>query len=137
MRFPFGLRYMVEDAHHLIVAPFGSSPTDGEFKGMTDYVLENFHNLLTGESEAISDSGSIGGSHHPSRGCFMAGIPEGRVLMIGPMRGTLPPPPARLEQLRERQKGLEQAHLQIEQECAELGRGIGRRGEGWCMRRRL
>jgi hypothetical protein len=66
-RFPFALRNAVGDAHRLAAAPFGSTPTDGEFVGMTAYILESFPNLLTGELEVISDFGSSGGSHHPSR----------------------------------------------------------------------
>jgi hypothetical protein len=47
--------------------------------GMMDYVTKSFHDLLTGDSEAISDSDSSGGSHDPSHECFMAGTPEGHV----------------------------------------------------------
>ncbi|RLM84893.1 hypothetical protein C2845_PM04G09490 [Panicum miliaceum] len=101
-RFPFGLRKAVGDAHRLAAMFFGSTPTNGEFVGMADYILESFHDLLAGESEVISDSGSTGGSHHPSPECFMAGVPEGRVedahsmeippssLTTGPGRGTKP-----------------------------------------------
>jgi hypothetical protein len=32
------------------------SPRDSEFVAMMDYVSESFHDLLAGESEAISDS---------------------------------------------------------------------------------
>jgi hypothetical protein len=79
MRFPFGLRNTAEDAHHLAAVHFGSSLTNGEFVGMMDYISKSFHDLLAGEPEAVLDSGSSGGSHHPSRECFMAGVPEGRV----------------------------------------------------------
>ena len=58
------------------------SPTNNEFKGMTEYVMESFHNLLAGESESPSSSSSSRGSHHPSRECFMAGTPEGYVESI-------------------------------------------------------
>ena len=50
--------------------------------GMTDYVVESFHDLLLGDSESISDSDSSWGSHHLSWECFMAGTPEGRVESI-------------------------------------------------------
>ena len=42
------------------------SPTNDEFVGMTEYVVESFHNLLVGDSESLSDSDSSRGSHHPS-----------------------------------------------------------------------
>jgi hypothetical protein len=53
-----------------------------EFVGMTEYVAESFHDLLAGESESPSSFDSSRGSHHPSRECFMAGTPEGRVESI-------------------------------------------------------
>jgi hypothetical protein len=46
---------------------------------MTGYLSESFHDLLAGESEAISRLGSSGGSHHPSQKCSMVGVPKGRV----------------------------------------------------------
>ena len=49
---------------------------------MTEYIMESFHDLLVGESGSPSDSDSSGGSHDPSRECFMAGIPEGHVESI-------------------------------------------------------
>ena len=52
------------------------SPTNDEFMGMTEYIVESFHDLLVGDSESPSDSDSSRGSHHPSRECFMAGTPE-------------------------------------------------------------
>ena len=58
------------------------SPTNDEFMGMTEYVMESFHDLLAGEAELPYDSDSSKGSHHPSRECFMAGTPEGHVESI-------------------------------------------------------
>ena len=58
------------------------SPMNDEFVGMTEYVVESFHDLLTGESESPSDSNSSRGSHHPSREYFMAGTPEGYIKSI-------------------------------------------------------
>ena len=55
------------------------SPTNDEFMGMTDYVVESFHDLLVGDLETIYDSDSSRGSHHPSRECFMAETLEGHV----------------------------------------------------------
>jgi hypothetical protein len=46
---------------------------------MTGYISKSFHDLFVEESEAISDSSSSRGSHHPSWVCSMAGVPEGRV----------------------------------------------------------
>jgi hypothetical protein len=118
-RFHFGLRNAAGDAHCLAAVFFGSTPTDGEFVGMTDYISKSFHDLHAGESEVISDSGSSEGSHHPSRECFMVGVPEGRVKDAhsmetppsspnnGARERNQAPPPARLEQLQERQKELE------------------------------
>ena len=53
-----------------------------EFMGMTKYVAEYFHDLLTGESELPSSSDSSRGSHHPSHECFMAGTLKGHVESI-------------------------------------------------------
>jgi hypothetical protein len=55
------------------------SSANDEFMGMMDYIMESFHDLLARDSEAISNSDSSGGSHHPSRERFMVGIPEGHV----------------------------------------------------------
>ena len=93
-----------------------------EFMGMTEYVVESFHNLLTGESESPSSSDSSRGSHHPSRGCFMTGTHEGHVESIheeeatttndlgdkveGKIRG---PPRLWVEQLKTRHLELEEA----------------------------
>ena len=58
------------------------SPTNDEFEGMTEYVMESFHDLLVGESKSPSDSNSSRGSYHPSQECFMAGIPDGYIESI-------------------------------------------------------
>ena len=50
--------------------------------GMTEYVMESFHDLLVGESESPSDSDSSRGSDHPSCECFKTGTPEGHVKSI-------------------------------------------------------
>jgi hypothetical protein len=42
-RFPFGLRNGARDAHRLTAAFFGSTPMDGKFVGMMDYISESFH----------------------------------------------------------------------------------------------
>jgi hypothetical protein len=64
------------------------SSTDNEFMGMMDYVVESFHDLLTGDSEMISNSDSSGRSHHPSRECFMADTLEGHVESVHDGRVT-------------------------------------------------
>ena len=68
-----------------------------EFMGMTKYVIESFHDLLTGESESPSDSDSSRGSHYPSRECFMVGTPEGYIKSIREVEGDAGAPPHQLE----------------------------------------
>jgi hypothetical protein len=80
--FPFGLRNAARTIDHLIVQCMHPSSTDDEFVGMMNYVAESFHDLLAGDFEAISNSDSSRGSHHPSRECFMAGSPEGHVKSV-------------------------------------------------------
>ena len=64
---PFGLRNAAETVGHLMAQRTPPSPTNDEFMGMTEYVVESFHDLLTGELESPSDSDYSRGSHHPSR----------------------------------------------------------------------
>ena len=64
---PFGLRNAAETGGHLVAQCTPPSPTNDEFVGMTEYVVESFHGLLMGESESPSDSDSCRGSHPPSR----------------------------------------------------------------------
>ena len=59
-----------------------------EFVGMTEYVMETFHDLLKGDLESPSRSDSSRGSHHPSRECFMAGTPKGHVESIHEKEAT-------------------------------------------------
>ena len=66
------------------------SPTNDEFVEMTEYVVESFHDLLTGDSESLSDSDSSRGSHHPSRECFMVGTLEGHIESVH--EGGVTPP---------------------------------------------
>ena len=63
---PFGLRNAVETVGHLMAQHTPPSPTNDELMGMTEYIVESFHNLLIGESELPFDSDSSRGSHHPS-----------------------------------------------------------------------
>ena len=95
-----------------------------EFVGMTEYIMESFHDLLAGESESPSNSDSSRGSHHPSRECFMVGTPEGYVESIHEGEATptndlddevegdaRAPPHLRVEQLKARHQELEEALL--------------------------
>ena len=56
---------------------------------MTEYIVESFHDLLTGESGSPSNSDSSRESHHPSHECFMVGTPEGHVESIHEEEATL------------------------------------------------
>jgi hypothetical protein len=49
-------------------------PANNKFIGVADYLMESIHDLLASYSESIFDSGSSGGSHHPSHECFMVDI---------------------------------------------------------------
>ena len=75
----FSLRNAAEIGGHLVAQRTPPSPANDEFMGMTEYVMESFHDLLAGETEWPSTCDSSWGSHHPSRECFMAGTPEGHV----------------------------------------------------------
>ena len=79
---PSDLRNAVETAGHLVAQCTPPSPTNNEFVGMTKYVMESLHDLLTGEMESPSKSESNRGSHHSSRECFMAGTPKRHVESI-------------------------------------------------------
>ena len=83
-----GLRDATEIVGHLVAQRTPPFPASNEFMGMTEYVMESFHNLLMGESESPFDSDSNRRSHHPSRECFMIGIPEGHVESIHEEEGT-------------------------------------------------
>ena len=45
---PFGLRNATKTDGHLVVQRTPSSPMNDEFVGMTEYVVESFHDLLVG-----------------------------------------------------------------------------------------
>ena len=61
----FGLRDDAETVGHLVAQRTPPSPMNNEFVGMTEYIIESFHDLLAGESESPSDSDTSRGSHHP------------------------------------------------------------------------
>ena len=79
---PLGLCNAAETVGHLVAQRTPPFPANDEFVGMTEYITESFHDLITEESESPSSSDSSRGSHHPSRECFMAGTPEGQVESI-------------------------------------------------------
>ena len=83
-----------------------------------------FHDLFVGESELPYGSDSSRGSHHPSRECFMTGTPEGHIESIHEEEATLTnnlddeakgetvaPPRMGVEQLKARQREIEEARL--------------------------
>ena len=95
-----------------------------EFIGMTEYVVESFHDLLAEETESLSTSDSSWGSHHSSHECFMVGTPEGHVKSIHEEEATPTndlddevegdtgaPPRLRMEQLKAWHQELEEARL--------------------------
>ena len=119
---PFGLCNATEIVGHLVAQRMPSSPMNDEFMGMTEYVMEYFHDLLVGELKSPSDSDSSRESHHPSRECFIAGTPKGYLESIHE-GGATPiddlddevegdagaPPCLRVEQLRARHQEVEEA----------------------------
>jgi len=76
---PFGLRNVAETVGHLVAPRIPPSPMNDEFVGVTEYVVESFHDLLVGETDSPFSSDSSRGSHHPSHECFMAGTFKGHV----------------------------------------------------------
>ena len=79
---PFGLRNAAGPIGHLVAQCTPPSPTNDEYLGMTEYVVESFHDLLVGELEWPFSSDSSRGSHHPSCECFMVGTLKGHVESI-------------------------------------------------------
>ena len=110
--------------------------------GVIKHVAESFHDLLVEEPESLSGSDSSRGSHHPSRECFMTDTPEGHVESIheeatptndldDEAEGETAAPPRRwVEQLKAQHREIEEAWLQLEQECVELDREIEHHGDG-------
>ena len=75
----FGLRNAAGTVSHLVAQRMIPPPTNDEFMGVIEHVVESFHSLFTKELESPSSSDSSRGSHHPSHECFMMGTPEGHV----------------------------------------------------------
>ena len=51
---PFGLRNAAKTIGHLVAQRTPPSPMNDEFVGMTEYVVESFHDFLAEESESPS-----------------------------------------------------------------------------------
>ena len=86
---PFGLRNVTETVSHLVAQRMIPPPTNDEFMGVIEHIMESFHDLLVEEPESPSGSDSSRGSHHPSRECFMTGTPKGHVESIHEGEATL------------------------------------------------
>ena len=121
---PFGLRNAAETIGHLVAQRMILSPTNDEFIGVIEHIVESFHDLLVEEPESPSGSNSSRGSHHPSRECFMTGTPEGHLESVDeeeatPMNDlddeaegeTAAPPRMRVEQLKAQHQELKEARL--------------------------
>ena len=63
---PFALRNEAREVLRLATLHVTPEPTDTEFVAMADHVSESIHDLITGASESLLDSGSGEASHHPS-----------------------------------------------------------------------
>ena len=79
MTFPFGLRNATATASHLVSRRMIPSPTNNEFVGMIESIMESLNGLLVEGSGSDSSSDSSRGSYHPSQECFMAETSEGHV----------------------------------------------------------
>ena len=119
---PLGLSNAIETDGHPMAQHTPPYPMNDRFVGMTEYIVESFHDLITGESESPSGSDSSKGSHHPSHECFMAGTLEGHIKSIHKEEATLTndlddevegetraPPCLWVEQLKARHLELEEA----------------------------
>ena len=121
---PFSLCNAAETVGHLVAQRMIPSPTNDEFMGVIEHIVESFHDLLAKEPELLSGSDSSRGSHHPSHECFMTGTPEGHIKSIHKEEATLvnnlndeakgkiaAPPRMRVEQLKARHQEIEEAWL--------------------------
>ena len=62
---PSYLRNAAETVRHHVVQRSPPSPTNDEFVGMTEYVMESFHDLRVEETELPSTSDSSRGAINP------------------------------------------------------------------------
>ena len=119
---PFGLRNVTETVSHLVAQRMIPPPTNDEFMGVIEHIMESFHDLLVEEPESPSGSDSSRGSHHPSRECFMTGTPERHVESVHEgeatptndlndeaERETTAPPRMPVEQLKAQHREIEEA----------------------------
>ena len=97
---------------HLLAQRTILPPSNNEFVGMIESIIESLHGLLTKGPGLDSGSDSSRGSHHPSWECFMVETSEGYVksasteevtlvgnLGDGTKRGAVAPPHVGVEQL--------------------------------------
>ena len=56
---------------------------------MIESITKSLHGLLAKGPGSDSGSDSSRGSHHPSRECFMMGVPEGHIESIHEKEATL------------------------------------------------
>jgi hypothetical protein len=112
---------------------------DGEFVGTIEHAMETLHRLLMEELGSSSSFDSSWGSHHPSRECFMAQTPEGRVKSVsregatptsnpnGRSRGEAAAPShLRMEQLRAHKLEIDEARQGLIREHTDINREIER-----------
>jgi len=143
MAFLFGLRNTAATVSHLVAQRAILFPTNKEFVGMIESIMESLHGFLMEGLGSDSGSNSSRGSHHPSRECFMAETPEGHVKSIPveeatPMGNlgdttegdTMAPPYVGVEQLKAQKWEINEAGQQLVQEYALVDREIKRRGDG-------
>jgi hypothetical protein len=74
--FPYGLCNTAQIVEHHMARRFCPPPTNDEFLGVADYIIELIHDLLVSDLDSIFDSASSQGSYHPSRECFMGKITD-------------------------------------------------------------
>ena len=63
--FPFGLCNVARSIGHLMAQRMHPSPMNDEFVGMTEYIVESFHDLLAGDSESPPTLTLVGGDIIP------------------------------------------------------------------------
>ena len=78
----FGLRNTTTTVSHLVAQRMVPPPTNDEFMGVIEHIMEFFHDLLIEEPESPSSSDSSRESHHPSHECFIMGTTEGHAESI-------------------------------------------------------
>ena len=133
MAFPFGLRDTAMTTSHLVARRAIPSPTNNEFIGMIESIIESLHGLLMEGPGSDSGSDSDRGSHHPSRECFMAETPEGHIESVSVEEttstgnlggrtegGTVALPHVGVEQLRAQKWEIDKARQQLVREYMKV-----------------